>query len=47
MTSKDTLLNYVFRFADAQNRATGKKITPLDALKIYHEITKANKKTGA
>lgn len=41
MRSTDTLLDYVFRFVDAQNRVSGKKVTPLEALKIYHEITKA------
>ncbi len=41
MRSTDTLLDYVFRFADAQNRVSEKKITPLEALKIYHEITRA------
>lgn len=41
MRSSDTLLEYVFRFASAQNRVSEKKITPLEALKIYHEITRA------
>lgn len=41
MKSSDTLFDYVLRFADAQNRVSGKKITPLEALKIYHEITRA------
>lgn len=41
MRSTDTLLDYVFRFMKAQNRVSDKQITPLDALKIYHEIVKA------
>lgn len=41
MRSADTLLNYIFRFAAAQNRVSSKKITPLEVLKIYHEIVKA------
>lgn len=41
MRSADTLLDYVFRFAAAQNRVSGKKITPLEALKIYHELVRA------
>lgn len=41
MRSTDTLLNYVFRFTEAQNRVSDKKISPLEALKIYHEIAKA------
>lgn len=39
--SSDTLLNYVFKFMQTQNKITNTKITPLQALKIYHEITKA------
>lgn len=41
MRSTDTLLNYVFRFAETQNRVANKKITPLEALKIYNEMVKA------
>lgn len=41
MRSTDTLLNYVLRFMEAQNRVSEKQITPLDALKIYHEIVRA------
>ena len=41
MRSTDTLLNYVLRFMEAQNKISGKSITPLDALKIYHEIVRA------
>ena len=41
MRSTGTLLDYVFRFMKAQNRVSDKQITPLDALKIYHEIVRA------
>lgn len=40
MRSSDTLLDYVFRFVTAQNRVSGKKISALEALKIYHEMVK-------
>lgn len=38
MRSSDMLLDYVFKFAHAQNRVSDKKITPLEALKIYNEM---------
>ena len=41
MRSTDTLLDYVLRFMEAQNRVSDKRITPLEALKIYHEIVRA------
>ena len=41
MRSTDTLLDYVLRFMEAQNRVSDKQITPLDALKIYHEMIRA------
>ena len=40
-TTTDTLLDYVLRFMEAQNRVSDKQITPLDALKIYHEMVRA------
>ena len=41
MRSSDTLLDYIFRVASAQIRISGKSISPLEALKIYHEIIRA------
>ena len=40
MKSSDTLLNYVFRVVESHNALIENKITPLQALKIYHDIIK-------
>ena len=40
MRSSDTLLDYVFRFVSAQNRVSNKKISAVEALRIYHEVIK-------
>ncbi|MGN0180129.1 MAG: hypothetical protein ACI4DY_11975 [Monoglobaceae bacterium] len=41
MSSTDTLLHYVLQFAKAYNKISNDKITLLQALKIYNEMTKA------
>lgn len=41
MSSSDTLLDYVFKFMQSHNKINDKKITPLQALKIYMDMTKA------
>ena len=41
MRSTDTLLDYVLRFMEAQNKVSDMRITPLVALKIYNEIVRA------
>ncbi len=35
MTAKDTLLNNILKAVEEHNRQSEKKITPLQALKIY------------
>lgn len=35
MTAKDTLLNNILKAVEQHNRQNKKKITPLQALKIY------------
>lgn len=43
MSSTDTLLHYILKAVEAHNRISDKKITPLEAIKMYLEMTKAGR----